>query len=76
LIFFLIIGGEEYRMQKLNQSMDNLPRQYGNGINQISSHGDPHADLYATVHKNRPQQVQPATWDQLGQASTSPDSWV
>jgi hypothetical protein len=56
--------------------MDNLPRQYGNGINQISSHGDPHADLYATVHKNRPQQVQPATWDQLGQASTSPDSWV
>ncbi|CAF1295395.1 unnamed protein product [Rotaria sp. Silwood1] len=66
--------GEEYRMQKLNQSMDNLQRPYGNGT--ISSYGDPHADLYATVHKNRPQQVQPATWDQLGQASTSPDSWV
>jgi hypothetical protein len=42
----------------------------------MPSNGDPHADLYATVHKNRSQQVQPATWDQLGQASTSPDSWV
>ncbi|CAF1459795.1 unnamed protein product [Adineta ricciae] len=66
--------GDEYRMQKLNQSMDNLQRPYGNGT--MSSHGDPHSDLYATVHKNRSQQIQPATWDQLGQASTSPDSWV
>jgi hypothetical protein len=72
----LIVGGEEYGMEKLNQSMDNLQSPYGNGINQISSHSDPHADLYATVHKTRTQQIQPATWDQLGQASTSPDSWV
>jgi hypothetical protein len=67
-----ILGGEEYRMENLNQSMDNLQRPYGNGVNPM----DPHADLYATVHKTRSQQVQPATWDQLGQASTSPDSWV
>ncbi|CAF1082343.1 unnamed protein product [Adineta steineri] len=66
--------GDEYRMQKLNQSMDNLQRPYGNGT--MPAHGDPHSDLYATVHKNRSQQIQPATWDQLGQASTSPDSWV
>ncbi|CAF3131004.1 unnamed protein product [Rotaria socialis] len=66
--------GEDYRMQKLNQSMDNLQRPYGNGT--MPPYSDPHADLYATVHKNRPQQVQPTTWDQLGQISTSPDSWV
>ncbi|CAF4704708.1 unnamed protein product, partial [Rotaria magnacalcarata] len=41
-----------------------------------SSHYDPHADLYATVHKSRPQQVQPVTWNQLEHASASPDSWV
>jgi len=63
---------EEYRMQKMNQSVDNLSRTYGNGT--TSSHYDPHADLYATVHKTRPQQVQ--TWNQHGQASASPDSWV
>ncbi len=61
------LGSEEYRMQKLNQSVDNLSKTYGNGI---SSHFDPHADLYATVHKTRPAQVQ------HGQASASPDSWV
>ncbi|CAF5122067.1 unnamed protein product, partial [Rotaria magnacalcarata] len=60
-------------MQKLNRSMDNLQRPYGNGT--MPPYSDPHADLYATVHKNRPQQVQPVTWDQLGQVSTSPDSW-
>ncbi|CAF0751501.1 unnamed protein product [Rotaria sordida] len=65
---------EEYRMQKMNQSVDNLSRTYANGT--MSSHFDPHADLYATVHKNRPQQVQPATWNQLEQATASPDSWV
>ena len=54
-------------MQKLNQSVDNLSKTYGNGI---SSHFDPHADLYATVHKTRPAQ------GQHGQASASPDSWV
>ncbi|CAF5212838.1 unnamed protein product, partial [Rotaria magnacalcarata] len=53
--------------------MDNLQRPYGNGT--MPPYSDPHADLYATVHKNRPQQVQPVTWDQLGQVSTSPDSW-
>ncbi|CAF4369806.1 unnamed protein product, partial [Adineta steineri] len=29
----------------------------------MPAHGDPHSDLYATVHKNRSQQIQPATWD-------------
>ncbi|CAF0776557.1 unnamed protein product [Didymodactylos carnosus] len=61
-------GGEEYRMRKMNQSVENLPRPYGDGILPTR---DPHADLYATVHKHRPQQVQ-STWDH----STSPDSWV
>ncbi|CAF1062138.1 unnamed protein product [Adineta ricciae] len=65
---------EEYRMQKMNQSVDNLSRTYGNGMTPI--HMDPHADLYATVHKTRSQQVQPATWNQLSQPSASPDSWV
>ena len=62
---------DDQRMQKLNRSMDNLQRSNG-----MSTYADPHADLYATVHKNRSQQIQPAPWDQLGQASTSPDSWV
>jgi hypothetical protein len=42
----------------------------------MSSQSDPHADLYATVHKSRPQQVQPVTWNQVGQNATTPDSWV
>jgi hypothetical protein len=41
-----------------------------------SPHIDPHADLYATVHKTRLQQAQPATWNQPVQSSVSPDSWV
>lgn len=42
----------------------------------MSSHYDPHADLYATVHKTRPQQTQPAAWSQVDHATASPDSWV
>ena len=41
----------------------------------LSPYGDPHAGLYATVDK-KGLQVQPIAWDQFGQASTSPDSWV
>ncbi len=58
-------------MQKINQSIDNLSRTNENGL--TKSHLDPHADLYATVHKTR---SQPATWNQFEQASASPDSWV
>lgn len=60
------LGVDEYRMDKMNQSLDDIHRGYG----------DPHADLYATVHKNRSQQAQQGTWDQLGHEATSPDSWV
>lgn len=36
----LHLGSEEYRMQKLNHSVDNLSRTYGNGVsNQILSVG-------------------------------------
>ena len=31
-IFFCFVGSEEYRMQKMNQSVDNLSRTYGNGV--------------------------------------------
>ena len=30
------LGGDEYRMHKLNQSMDNLQRPYGNGVSQMN----------------------------------------
>ncbi|CAF0821040.1 unnamed protein product [Didymodactylos carnosus] len=60
-------GSEVYGMRKVNPSVENFPRPYGNG----TLNRDPHADLYATVHKHRPQQVQ-STWDH----SASPDSWV
>jgi len=42
VIFLLIkriifdLGTEEYRMQKMNQSADNLSRTYGNGVSQQS----------------------------------------